>query len=444
MTVSPRGWHAAADSAWAPASAAAVTSQHQRPRFRERGPSLTGGSAAAGAAASEAPSTATPALAHVQASYSQDAEAAKTALAGRLPAAPLLLLIIAAAFSAGYAVGGRREARSLAELRELTAAELAAQQLASQAAQHAAQLQHAASAPVLRPAPGAHERVQPSAAADDSADDACGQHGGKSALLGNNRLKQGAVSGGGHDASADEDQDGERHLGDGERHLGDAAYVAALHAVSASSQGASSARGLPHPVSGLISLAEAAPGCENSLDTQESSGSVSGSVGFSVKTDTATALHPDHDMGELSVRTDRSAEMRTEADCPDIPTQQSAAASAVLRDGQNDVAPSASDSAAQLRDSVEQQALSAPMRHLRRGQNTAEAFATADEHATAGGATEQVGHAVKTGGMACMLASLTTCDCPIVRHNMPPNQGRLGPRPMRVSWPVLRCASEVP
>jgi len=394
VTRSPRGWHAAADAAWNRATTATLSSNQQRERSRERGPSLVGSlPAATGTVPDDEADTAEPAPAQRRPADSSGNAAPQQAHVARLPASPLLLLIIAAAFSAGYAVGRGQQARALAELRELAAAEMAAQQLASQAAQQAAKLQHTASAPVVGPAPGAPQAVDGSVAADVSAPAACEQQADNAAMLGGTVSQQGQMPGGGQEAAAYDHR--RRDSQSGER-----ASAAGLDAVSGLSRSASASQRLPHPISGLVSLTDMVPGCESSLDRPGSGISMSGSVGLPAAHAAVAALPIDHEpdnfarqaeqSAEHAQQTEQSAQMHAEHDRADVSRSQITAASVVLRNDNYSSASRASASALATPDSHPDQALSAPMRHLRSGQSTADAIAGADELATAGCATEQV------------------------------------------------------
>jgi len=391
VTRSPRGWHAAADAAWTRATTAAVSSNQQRERFRERGPNLVGSLPAATATVpDDAAHTPEPAPAQLRPSHTPGDAAPQQTNVARLPASPLLLLIIAAAFSAGYAVGRGQQARALAELRQLAAAEVAAKLLASQAAQQAAKLQHTASAPVA----SAHDAVKASAAADVSVSDACEQHADNASMLGGTAPQQGHTAAGGHEATAD---------GDGRRNLqppGNHASAGGLDAVDGLSRSASASHRLPHPVSGLVSLTDMMPGCDNSLDRPGSGISTSGSVGFPAAHVTVEAVSSNHQAGELAQQAEESAEhaqqteqiaqMQVQQDRPEEPRSHVTAASVVLRDRNHGSASGASGSAGETPDSHPDQALSAPLRHLRSGQSAVDAMAGVDELARASCATEQV------------------------------------------------------
>ena len=409
VTASPRGWHAAADAAWTRASTAALSSNQQRQRFRERGPTLVGGlSDAAVTAADEAAHAAEPAPAQPRPSKSPGAAAPKQSYGGRLPALPLLLLIVAAAFSAGYAVGRGQQARALAELRELASAELAAQQLASQAAQHVAKLQHTASAPVLEPAAGVPNGVGSSAGTDVTGADAGGQHADNASMLGVLLPEQEILAVGGHGATVCDDRSGDSQSGN---------HAAAPDAISGLSRSASAPHRLPHPVSGLVSLTDVVPGCESCLDRPGSGVSTSGSIGFPAAQTTVTALSSVLQAGEQQTehsaehaqQTEQPAQMQAEQDRPAMHRSEMTPASVVLRDGNHALAPRAS--AVEPPGSHPDQALSAPMRHLRSEQIAVDAIASADELARASSATEQVPF-----GPDCAAKPPCCCQLPATRH----------------------------
>ena len=416
VTVSPRGWHAAADAAWTRATTAALSSNQQRQRFRERGPGSVNGLPAAAITASDAAYTAeqdpaqlrpsgSPGDAQLRLSESSGDAARKQARIARLPALPLLLLIIAAAFSAGYAVGRGRHVRVPTEVRELAAAEVAAQQLASQAAQHAAELQHTFSAPGLRPAAGATDGDDASAAANLTASDPCEQHADNASMLGGTLPQQEEMDGGGPVASASGDRSGDRQSGDH-------ASAAALAAADGVPRTASASVWLPHPVSGLVSLTDVVPACESSLDRPGSGCSTSGSIGLAAAHTTVAPSPSNHQAADPARQAEQSAEhaqqseqsahVRAEQDHPDVSRSQLTAESIVLREGTHDSASRAS-AAVGMHDSHAEQALSAPMRHLRSEQGAVGVNADADQLSRASGATEQVILGARSTELASMV-----------------------------------------
>ena len=293
VTSNPRGWQAAADAARTSAALAVQSVKHQRPRIHERESSLVKTAstcAVAHDAAARAAATSPgepPSVQRLRAGRDN-----QTFLAG-LTAVPLLLLVIAAAFSAGYAVGRGRQSRTPSELRELEAAKYAVQQLAQPAARCASTSHGSVSAARLGPAPhlarspdavtvAEHEEhgsasastpnagANAPAAADAAAGDGNQQDSRNMSLL-DRAFSEASAYVDHRPASALGDTQNTKALSDGQP-IGSSIP----DCEAAPSRSASSSAMLPHPVSGLVFLSHAVSGCSDSLETPASNSSRAG------------------------------------------------------------------------------------------------------------------------------------------------------------------------
>ena len=397
VTGNPRGWQAAADAARTSVALTAQSVQHQRARMHERA-SVLAGKASVLTGKAVAKSAADVATAHAAKASPMEPPSVRSpsvgcdnqSLTARLPAAPLLLLIIAAAFSAGYAAGRGGQVRGLPELRELATAEMAALQPASPAAQCAVCSAHGSvSAAQLRPA------ANEPAGAEGVSRSGHDQHGSASAFalspdagapLGAGASARDIYTRDSSDASvprseppeASSDVDQSRAAATGQKQ-GSEALSSGRPAASSSrscdvepSRSASSGAQLPHPVSGLVFLSQAVSGCSDSLG-RPSTGSNAG-IDDVLAADATSAGPPlgCEDVGPSQEHTQQLAHT-TQAEC------QRRTINSLVEES-----PLVARAAAEPPDDPGK-VLSRTMRH-----SAADGLADTENLAKAGGATEQV------------------------------------------------------
>ena len=402
-TGNPRGWQAAAAAARTTVALTAETMQHQRPRIHEKASSLTGKLSAVVQADAVTAQAAQSSPGKPPSVQSQDARRDNKSLTAPLPAAPLLLLMMAAAFSAGYAVGRGRANHALGEVRDLAAAKVAAQGLGSTAAAAVSasavqgSISAAPSSPVPEPVPAgaaraarrvAEEQHSTIASALNPATDTSVAADATARERQEEDSRTASLLCSGSEASSDVQQGFARSTGEGRSREalsnGQRAAPSTVDCGSGPLRSASSCAMLPHPVSGLVFLSHAVSGCSDSLERPSSSGSRAG-IDDVLAADATSAASPlSHNNSPLC------QEHGAQLACTGAEQQP------VFARTSNDEASGAVSTVTEPPDHPEQ-TLSWTMRQPRSVHRPADACADSADLARAGGATEQVSKARFSG-----------------------------------------------